>query len=110
MSTPYKIGDDFSGVLLETCKDQGKSRPRVRPLKVFPDDMRVEFPRKLREDRPLGTRFRASVKVCQKTNKDGSLRGGPYLVAIPSSIEPEDSYSPLRQIYAIPNSILYFTQ
>lgn len=103
MSNSYEVGDYFSGVLLETCIDKGISRPRVRPLEVFLKDIRVEFPRKLREDNPLGTRFRALVKVSQKTDKaTGAPRGKIYLVAKPTTIELEADYSPMRQIYAIP--------
>ena len=69
----FKIGDYFSGVLLETFKEDRISRPRVRPLDVYPDNIRVEFPRQLREDNPLGTRFRAVVKVSQKTNNKKKL-------------------------------------
>ena len=48
--------------------------------------MRVEFPRRLREVFPIGTQFMATVKVCQKTNTDGSLRGREYLKASDISI------------------------
>ncbi len=99
----FKIGDYFSGVLLETFKEDRISRPRVRPLDVFPDNIRVEFPRQLREDNPLGTRFRAVVKVSQKTNKNtGKLIGVPYLTVQPSSIQLVADFSPIRQIFAIP--------
>ena len=37
---------------------------------MFPIDIRVEFPKKLREQVPLGSRFRADVKICQRTNKE----------------------------------------
>ena len=36
----YKVGDYFSGVLLETFKEKGISRPRVRPVEMFSDDIR----------------------------------------------------------------------
>ena len=65
----YKVGDYFTGVLLETFKEARISRPRVRPVEMFAEDIRVEFPRSIREDNPLGTKFRALVKVAQKTNK-----------------------------------------
>ena len=58
----YKVGDYFTGVLLETFKEAGISRPRVRPVEMFAEDVRVEFPRSIREDNPLGTKFRALVK------------------------------------------------
>ena len=102
MNLEFQTGDYFSGVLLATCRDEKISRPRVQPLEHFPAEMRVEFPRKLREEHPIGTRFRATVKVAQKHNSNGSLRGGPYLVATKSSIQLETEYSPMRQIYAIP--------
>jgi hypothetical protein len=59
------VGDIYEGVLLETCRDENRSitRPRVRPLEYFPKWMRVEFPRDLREKYPIGTRFRADVRL-----------------------------------------------
>ena len=99
----YKVGDYFSGVLLETFKEKGISRPRVRPVEMFSDDIRVEFPRSLREDNPIGTQFRALVKVAHKTNKKtGKKVGVPYLVATNESIDLVKDYSPIKQIYAIP--------
>jgi len=99
----YKVGDYFTGVLLETFKEISISRPRVRPVEMFPNDIRVEFPRNLREDHPIGTQFRAMVKVAQKTNKKtGKIIGVPYLVATDKSIDLVVNYSPLKQIYAIP--------
>ena len=100
----YKVGDYFTGVLLETFKEATRiSRPRVRPVEMFADDIRVEFPRSLREDNPIGTRFRALVKVAQKTNKKtGKIIGVPYLVASDKTIDLVKEYSPIEQIYAIP--------
>jgi len=40
----------------------------------------VEFPRALREMFPIGTRFMATVKVCQN-HMDGRPHGPPYLRA-----------------------------
>ena len=97
MATDYRVGDHFSGVLLETFRDTRRARTRVRPLEVFPDDMRVGgFPKKTRDQQPLGSRFRALVKVCQRQN------GKIFLWATPSSIALEDNYSPMRQILDIP--------
>ena len=100
----YKVGDYFTGVLLETFKEATRiSRPRVRPVEMFADDIKVEFPRSLREDNPIGTRFRALVKVAQKTNKKtGKIIGVPYLVATNNTIDLVKDYSPIKQIYAIP--------
>jgi len=68
--------------MLETCVDGHITRPRVRPVSHFPPDVRVEFPRSLREEFPIGTRFRATVKVCQKHwSSNGQPKGPPYLVA-----------------------------
>lgn len=74
------VGRFFGDVELETCLDKTVSRPRVRPVDKFPDDMRIEFPRALRDMFPIGTRFRATVKVCQKT-MGNKPHGPPYLKA-----------------------------
>lgn len=79
---PLIVGDIYEGVMLETCCDDGVSRPRVRPVSHFPPDVRVEFPRDLREEFPIGTRFKAMVRVCQKHwSHDGKPKGPPYLAA-----------------------------
>jgi hypothetical protein len=91
------IGDKFEGVLLETIK--GSSRPRVHPLEYFDKDIMVKFPRHLREENPIGTRFRADVKVCQKT-KNSQAHGNPYLDSTDSSIVKLD-YKPKKIIEAI---------
>ncbi|PHQ86180.1 MAG: hypothetical protein COB65_01485 [Thalassobium sp.] len=93
------IGDRFDGVLLETIKGKGSSRPRVHPLEYFDQDIMVKFPRNLRSDNPIGTRFRADVKVCQKT-KDNKAHGNPYLDSTDSSIVKLD-YKPKKIIKAI---------
>jgi hypothetical protein len=99
----FSIGDFYEGVLLETCRDENRSitRPRVRPLEHFPGSMRVEFPRDLREDHPLNTRFRADVSVAQKHWSSGAEKGPRYLVAKPSSIVREASYVPDPTIMAV---------
>ena len=65
------IGDRYEGVLLETFNGIKRKRIRVRPLEYFDQSLRVEFPVHLREDNPLGTRFRANIKVCKKPDKGG---------------------------------------
>ena len=55
-------GDVHRKVMLETCRDQDVTRPRVRPVSHFPPDTRVWFPRALRTEFPIGTRFYATVK------------------------------------------------
>jgi 5-methylcytosine-specific restriction endonuclease McrA len=97
MGIDYQVGDHFSGVLLETFRDTRRARTRIRPLEIFPDEMRVGgFPKITRDQQPLGSRFRALVKVCQR--EDGEI----FLWATPRTIELEEDYSPIRQISAIP--------
>jgi hypothetical protein len=99
-------GDEFQLIELETCIDSKKTRPRVRPLSPFPTTIRVEFPRDLRDEHPIGNRFRADVKVCQKHNKDGSTRGPIYLCAIENTIIKVESFTPEKMLMALqkPNS------
>lgn len=99
MNNELIIGDRFEGVLLETIKDDNASRPRVRPLEYFDQDIRMEFPKHLREENPIGTRFRADVKVSQKTKNDEPW-GKPYLVATDNSIVKLD-FTPVKSIQAI---------
>ena len=96
-----KEDDTFEGVLLETFRPKGASRPRVRPVSELPNDILVEFPRNLRTEHPIGTRFRSNVKVCQKHNQDGSLRGKKYLSADNNTIKLVRKYHPIGNIYAI---------
>jgi len=83
----WNIGEYVKEVKLEIIKEEKKgiSRPRVRPVDSFDASIRVEFPRKIREQFPIGTQYLATVKVCQKHNADGTPRGAPYLRA--SNIE-----------------------
>lgn len=74
----WSVGEFHSAVLLELIKDQGVSRPRMQPITNFPQHWRIEVSRQLREEFPLGTRFEARVKVCQKHVK-GKPNGPPYL-------------------------------
>jgi hypothetical protein len=99
----FSVGDFYEGVLLETCRDEDRSitRPRVRPLEYFPSSLRVEFPRYLREQHPIGTRFRADITVGQKHWSHGAPKGPPYLAARPSSIVREVGYTPEPRIMAI---------
>ncbi len=83
------VGEYIKCVTLETCLDPHKSRPRVRAVDHFKGDVRVEFPRKLRELFPIGTRYMATVKVCQKHKADGSTSGQPYLRATDIGLIPE---------------------
>jgi hypothetical protein len=94
------VGDRFEGVLLETFVEKNASRPRVRPIEYFDRDIKVEFPRKLREENTIGTRFRGDLKVSQKT-KDGIPYGQHYLVVTNNSIEKVEEYSPIIKLKAI---------
>lgn len=99
-----RVGDDFVGVLLETYRDPEASRPRVRPVEQLPQHLRTEFPRNLRASVPLGTRFRANVKICQKHLPNGQPKGRPYLRASENSIEIVSNYKPEQNIQAIKQS------
>ena len=83
-----QVGRFVGNVELETFRDGHVSRPRVRPVRGFSSEIYVEFPRKLRELFPIGTRFRATVKICQKT-ENGKTKGSPYLRAYDVAIVPE---------------------
>ena len=83
-----QVGRFVGNVELETFRDDHVSRPRVRPIPGSGLNLRVEFPRNLREMFPIGTRFRATVKICQKT-KNGKTKGSPYLRAYDVAIVPE---------------------
>src|SRR5882724_6115948 len=75
-------GQVYFDVVLETCSDQHISRPRVRPVSGFPEETRVEFPRSIRSKYPIGTKFSATVKICQKHwSHNGQRKGLPYLRA-----------------------------
>jgi hypothetical protein len=79
------LGKVYSNIILETFFDNnasGGSRIRVRPINSFEENTRVEFPKSLRETTDIGSKFSASVKVCQKTfTKTGLPKGQPYLLA-----------------------------
>ncbi|HOX97057.1 MAG TPA: HNH endonuclease signature motif containing protein [bacterium] len=91
----WNVGDRYEGLILETCKDVGITRPRVSPLED--SKIKVKFPRHLREEYPLGTRFQANVVVAQKM-KNGKLYGDPYLVAETKSITLIKNYTPEKII------------
>lgn len=96
-------GDFFEGILLETCRDVERSisRPRVRPVDVLPNWLRVEFPRHLRDDNPIKTRFRADVHVRQKHNANGTPKGPLYLRADNHTIRKISDYTPNEFVRAI---------
>ena len=72
------LGDECF-LVLELIKDSNMTRPRMKPVYGFPESTRVEVSRKIRELFPLGTRFKAKVRLCQKHYPDGSIKGNPYL-------------------------------
>ena len=99
-------GEIFDGILLETFRQASISRPRVRPISELPQDISVEFPRDLRTNHPIGTRFRADVKVCQKHYSDGKPKGNKYLRADTNTIRLVSDFYPEDKLYAVldPNS------
>ncbi|MCX2478370.1 hypothetical protein OQY15_04665 [Pedobacter sp. MC2016-15] len=69
---------------------------------IFPEDIRVEFPRSLREDNPIGTRFKADLKVSQKSNKsNGFPIGPPYLVVDVKTIKIVEDFVPEIRLKAV---------
>lgn len=98
-----KEGDFFEGVLLETCREEdvGITRPRVRPVELLPQWLRVEFPRELRDENPIETRFRADVHVRQKHFSDGRPNGKLYLRAENKSICKVDQHQAGASMHAI---------
>ncbi|MCC7258313.1 MAG: hypothetical protein IT486_08065 [Gammaproteobacteria bacterium] len=75
-------GDIYENVMLETTRGEDVSRPRVKPASHCPAALHVWFPRDLRTAFPIGTRFRATVKVSQKHwAHSGEPKGEPYLSA-----------------------------
>ena len=81
----HLVGRFFGNVELETCVDPGISRPRVRTVTDFAPNTRVEFSRAYREMFPIGTRFIATVKVCQK-HEGKRAKGPPYLKSYDVSV------------------------
>lgn len=85
---PY-VGQFFGNIELETCRENGISRPRARPTNNFPPNTHTEMSRTLREMFPIGTKFIATVKVCQKHRTDGSAYGTPYLKVYDLALVPD---------------------
>ena len=84
MLNDYQVDDRFTGVLLESFRDTRRARTRIRPLEIFPDSMMVGgVPKNFRDRQPLGSKFRADVKVCQR--EDGII----FLWATAGTIELE---------------------
>jgi len=83
------VGTYIENVTIEICRDKQVSRPRVSPVDLDYNDVRVEFPRKLREEFPVKTQFLITAKVCQKHNKDNSPKGSPYFKAYDITVIPE---------------------
>lgn len=75
------VGEYRKDVVLELINDDAMSRPRMKPVTDYPASIRVEVSRKIRELFPIGTQFKADVKVCQKHSPDGLCVGQPYLRA-----------------------------
>lgn len=100
-NTLLTLGNEIDNVVVETYLDQKVTRPRVRCVSHFPPEFNVEFPRKMREDFPIGTKFEALIRVCQKHFEDGTPNGPLYLRAsnvsvIVSSIKDSGLRAQLR--------------
>ena len=108
------VGDVYEEIVLETCYGaKGTTRPRVRATNGLPSDLYVDFPRDLRDHNPVGSRFKAKVKVCQKHDAHGHPLGMPYLYAYRDSITVldntinDDSMFPIRLPTCSERSYIY---
>jgi len=98
------VGERFEGVLLEVFRPEsgsGTSRPRVRPVEGLPRGLFVQFPRRLREEHPIGTRFRADVKVCQRYDKQNGTPERMFLFATNRTIRLADNANVNSSVRAV---------
>ena len=101
----FKKGDVYEKILLETFVNPGENshmQIRVRPAEVFPSDWRVNFPKALREENPVGTQFRATVTVSASSTAPDTL----FLRASSKTIRVWPCIVPAR----IPDPELEFSQ
>ena len=96
------INDKYTGVLLESFMCPDRRRVRIRPSEMFPNNIMVEFPKKLRVSQPLGSKFRADVVVCQKHYEDGTSKGPIYLRSIAKTITLVSDKDRLRDSVNVP--------
>ena len=81
-SHPLTEGRTHENVLLEMYLAPDGSGRGLRPLNLFPADIRVEFPEKRLAHFPPGTFFRATIQVCREHwPQTGKPKGQPYLAA-----------------------------
>jgi hypothetical protein len=78
MAMPH---EDHHQIMVETYsarKSGSKFEIRVRPVEgeIFPQDIMVQFSRKVRDGHPIGTRFRIWVK-------ESDIEGGPPFLQSP---------------------------
>ena len=64
-SSDFEVGDVYTDVLLEsfTNADRNSSSIEIKVKEVFPSNWKVRFPKKIREENPIGTQFSATVTV-----------------------------------------------
>lgn len=72
----FEIDSVYPNVLLESY---GDNRINIRPVEIFPEDIRVQFAPQIRDNNPVGTRFRANVTYCIRDTE-------PYLRVQTNSI------------------------
>ena len=82
----WELWTRHHNLVVETCEVKWTSRPRVRP--VWLPDIKVNFPRKLRETYCIGTRFNINAKVTKKPWQ------APFLYADKTSIELLEDFQP----------------
>ena len=77
----FELGDVYEDILLESFLQAGSIR--IRAAELFPTDWRVNFPKALREENPVGTQFRAEIAVSASTTDPDTL----FLKALSKTIE-----------------------
>lgn len=86
MKKYWELWVRYYNVEVETYEEEWISRPRVRPVSL--PHINVNFPRKLREDNLIWTRFNIDGLVSQKKWED------IYLYADRKTIEKIDDFVP----------------
>lgn len=86
----YKINDDIDEIIVETFDDW---RPwlSVRPININDNNLKVMFPKKIRWEYQVWTKFKVRVKISQKyylnwPNK-WLPKGKPYLYSYDDTIK-----------------------
>ena len=92
----FELGDVYEEILLESFVQAGSIR--VRAAELFPTDWRVNFPKAIREENPVGTQFRAEISVSASTTDPDTLflkaRGKTITIVSSGTAQPEEIQAP----------------